>query len=278
MTIQFQDYPKVNTDSSDATLYGDIITHCKDWKHYAEPSSKYTTAHEITHGINNDLRLLSGDWDHKNGFYVGQDRAVILDEPKIKKSDIIPFIPQELRSTRFSLYVQGQQSWDDKPLYIYDEGVAYTNGAWAAIQLKEQENYVEGMQPTMDAGVRKHLLSDPRLGLSPSFRYQGGNTIVDGQIEFIPYMTAVLMATEKLTGSVDQRLLDFSKWLFRHASNAYYRTLKDGFPKFDVQDKLWTTLKTDASCADMRSFLYSMVEYTCPDSEVPEDDNPPWSI
>lgn len=280
MTIHFDTYQEVNKDSTDTTLYGDIIRHCKDWQHYADKSSKYTTAHECTHGINNDLRLASSNWEGKNGFYLGKNRSIILDEPKIKKSDIIPFIPTELRSARYSLYVAGQQSWNDKPLYIYDEGVAYVNGAWAAIELKESENYVEGIQPTMDAGVRSPMLSDPKLGLSPSFHYDYalGATIVDGPVEFIPYMTAVLIATDKLSPPLDQRLIDLSRWLFRHASNSYFRTKKDGFPAFDVQDRLWQTMKSDACYNSQREFLKTRVGYTFPDGEVPEDDNPspPW--
>src|SRR5690348_10791490 len=103
MTIQFIQYPAVNTDSTDKTLYGDIITHCRDWQHFADRSSKYTTAHECTHGINNDIRNASGDWEGKNGFYLGKGRSILLDEPSFHKSDIIPFIPSELRSARFSL-------------------------------------------------------------------------------------------------------------------------------------------------------------------------------
>lgn len=279
MTIQFQDYQPVNSDSDDKTLYGDIIRHCKDWKHYAD-SSRYTTAHECTHGINNDLRLASGDWEGKNGFYLGQNRSIILDEPKIKKSDIIPFIPQELRSARFNLYVQGQQSWNDKPLYIFDEGVAYINDAWAAIELKEVENYVEKFtvtayaqwspSPPTTIAQRHYPRPFPVVGKEDT----AGNTIVDGEIEFIPYMSAVLMATAKLAPPLDQRLIDFSRWLFRHASNAYYRSLKDNFPTFDTQDKLWQTLKEGSSASDMRNFLRDVVGYTCPDWEVSEDDDP----
>jgi hypothetical protein len=301
MTIKFLDYPSVNTASSDKTLYGDIITHCKDWKHFADASSEYTTAHECTHGINNDLRLQSGDWDKKNGFYVGKNRAIILDEPAIKKNQIVDFIPQELRSARYSLYVTGQSSWDDKPLYIYDEGVAYINGAWAAIELKEQENYVEAFHAdyahyrNVSIPIGRHLGQNFMLAYPfPIMRKDtAGNTIVDGHVEFITYMTAVLMAADRTqemvtsaTGVVivgdwpkkgtglNSRLADFSGWLFRHACNAYYRCLKN-FAPFDVQDRLWATLKTGACFASQRDFLKDKVGFVFPDGEVPEDDPSP---
>ena len=281
VTIEFAPYGEVNQDSSDKTLYGDIVRHCKDWQHFADASSKYTTAHECTHGINNDLRLASGDWDRKNGFYVGQGRSIILDEPPIKKADIIPFIPASLRSVRYSLYVAGQSEWNDKPLYIYDEGVAYVNGAWAAIELKEAENYVEAITDILPSmPKRKHpLYPSPLVNHGPSSFVQAGATIVDGQIEFITYMAAVLMAANK-AGHHDQRLLDFSRWLFRHASNAYFRSKKDGFPAFDVQDKLWNTLKSGTEATEMRNFLQTTVGYVFPDGEIPEDDdpNPPWYV
>lgn len=101
-------------------------------------------------------------------------------------------------------------------------------------------------------------------------------------------MTAVLMRAARAdpTGlttfcdEVDPKLRDFSRWLFRHASNAYYQTLKNGFPIFDVQDKLWETMKTGECFAVQRSFLATKIGYVFPDGEVPEDDNTPdpWSI
>ncbi len=281
MTIQFMSYPAVNSDSADKTLYGDIITHCKDWRHFAEASSKYTTAHEVTHGVNNDLRAASGDWEKKNGFYVGQSRAVILDEPNFKKSQIVEFIPTELRSARYNLYVVGQKAWDDKPLYIYDEGVAYINGAWAAIELKETENYVEAF-PAEYSHFRN--VSIPVKTADYPFpirkRDQAGNTIVDGHVEFIPYCTAVLIkASISVAGhaNIPDNLKDFSRWLFRHACNAYYRCLKN-FPPFSVQDQLWSTMKTGECFSSQRAFLKNVIGFEFPDREVPEDDdtNPPW--
>lgn len=283
MTIAFDHYPAVNQDSADKTLLGDIITHCRDWKHFADASSRYTTAHECTHGINNDLRLGSGDWQGKNGFYLGQDRAIILDEPKIRKRDVVPFIPESLRSARYNLYVLGQSEWDSKPLYLFDEGTAYINGAWAAIELKEQENYVEKHPVTSMAllpGQAVAYITKNNWGDHPypgRFVDMSGTTIVDGEIEFIAYMTAVLLAADK-AGQLTQRLIDFSRWLFRHASNAYHRSKKDGFPAFDVQDRLWATMRSGADYSEQRAFLAGRVGYTFPDSEVPEDDddNPPW--
>lgn len=274
MTIQFTQYLKVNDASSDPTLLGDIVRHCKDYHQYAD-ASKYTTAHETTHGINNDLRLASGGWQGINGFYLGKDRAIILTEPKIKKSQITEFIPSELRSARYDLYVQGQREWDGKPLYIYDEGVAYVNGAWAAIELKEQEGYVEEFQ-LRDPGYAKIALGKcayPNPGWMAEEDH-AGNTIVDGEVEFIGYMTAVLLAAAKYA-QLDPRLADFSRWLFRHASNAYYRSLTDGFPKFDMQDKLWEAMKSGACFSSQREFLAEKVGYVFPDGEVPEDDPSP---
>lgn len=278
MTIQFQKYPKVNDAESDPTLYGDIIRHCKNYKNFMD-SSKYTSAHECSHGVANDLRLMSGNWEGKNGFYLGKDRAIILDEPKFKKSSITQYIPTELHSARYNLYVTGQTEWEDKPLYIYDEGVAYINGAWAAIELKEKENYVEAYQGHRGYTIRPYAPRKSMLHLMPlQFKDTAGNTIVDGHIEFIPYMAAVLMKTAE--GTLDKQLIDFSRWLFRHATNAYYRQLKDGLSSYNVQDNLWKTMKTAACYEKQRAFLKSVVEFEFPEGEVPEDDvDPvPWYI
>src|SRR5262249_24343559 len=69
-----------------------------------------------------------------NAFYLGGDRFVVLDEPGMKKSAVAEFIPQALRGDRFDLYVQNQKEWDDAPLYLFDEWVAYVNGSQVALE------------------------------------------------------------------------------------------------------------------------------------------------
>ena len=137
-----------------------------------QDSNKETHGHETTHGINSHLRNYHNKTGAKaNGFYLLKDRAFIIPEPKIKKSHAASYIPSSLRGFRYSTYVSGQSAWDNEPLYLFDEWVAYINGG--------------------KVGVARH-----KAGL---YKTQGGWTtgVVDGALEFTPYAIGLVMAVEK---------------------------------------------------------------------------------
>ena len=91
-----------------------------------------TLAHETSHGIHAHIRNhMSSEGRRYNGFYVLNDRAVLVVEPNIRKSQIAKFIPSSLRGARYQLYLVGQVEWDDTPLYIWAEWNAYVNGGAA---------------------------------------------------------------------------------------------------------------------------------------------------
>lgn len=91
-------------------------------------SDPVTTVHESTHGINAMLRNRHGG--EVNAFYVFDGRYTVLPEPRFGKSAVARFVLPEFReSGLYRLYVVGQQSFEEDPLYIFDEWVAYTNGA-----------------------------------------------------------------------------------------------------------------------------------------------------
>jgi hypothetical protein len=96
-----------------------------------------TAGHETTHGIQAHLRnyVAPDDGQRYNAFYVGGDHAAFVVEPDVRKSDVAPEIPADLRGPRYDLYVVGQTEWDDTPLYLFDEWNAYCNGADVAIDL-----------------------------------------------------------------------------------------------------------------------------------------------
>jgi hypothetical protein len=89
-----------------------------------------TAGHETSHGIHAHLRnYVAPQPIGYNAFYVLGNKAAIVAEPNMRKSDIIPRVASVLRGPRFHLYLEQQTEWDDTPLYIFDEWNAYVNGA-----------------------------------------------------------------------------------------------------------------------------------------------------
>uniref|UniRef100_UPI0011247D32 hypothetical protein n=1 Tax=Nitrospira cf. moscoviensis SBR1015 TaxID=96242 RepID=UPI0011247D32 len=102
---------------------------------FADP---ITHAHETTHGINADL---AGRHDKGwHGYYVLNNWCMYLPEPKVRMADVVRALPAGLRRGRFQLYlvdqVQRHPWWEVAPVKaVFDEWVAYTNGATAGLEL-----------------------------------------------------------------------------------------------------------------------------------------------
>lgn len=164
---RFRQFPEHKKLEDDGSIYADIVNHLRDgFKDYGD---RAVTAHESTHHLNAHLRvkytLALGR--RVNAFYLGRDRFVILDEPGVRKSDVATFVPERLRGDRFNLYVENQKEWDDTPLYLFDEWVAYVNGSEVALQEAQRKK---------PAGRSNEVFSC---------------------VEFAVYATAVGMAVEK---------------------------------------------------------------------------------
>lgn len=141
---EFVDIP-VYRKSEDGTVYGDIISHSKD-SPFGDRAGRTTNAHETTHGINSHIRNASQKQGKRiNGFYVLEGRGVVLEEPKIKMSNAVRFVPQKLRSYRWDLYMVKQlRDWNDTPTYICDEWVAYINGGACGVDDVKKGKHREG--------------------------------------------------------------------------------------------------------------------------------------
>jgi hypothetical protein len=134
------------SDPSFGVVLGDIESHLPNGHHYGD-SNKITWAHESSHGINARLRNDVATMEGYNGFYVLQDRSIILKEPEISIRDIAAVIPEVLRGPSFDLYLIEQATiWNDRPLYLVDEWVAYTNGSEAGRELNIRGLYYELLQ------------------------------------------------------------------------------------------------------------------------------------
>src|SRR5581483_5074235 len=80
----------VRNVATPSKVLSDIESHLKTSKNY---ENKITEVHENTHAINSNLRMGAGAGF--NGFYVLENRAIILSEPKVTMNDV--FIPESLR-------------------------------------------------------------------------------------------------------------------------------------------------------------------------------------
>jgi hypothetical protein len=240
--MKFIEYKAVNSDESGDSVYADTITHCKNWKQYIEAGDKVTSSHECTHGINSDIRNANTNLGKINAFYCLKDRAVILKEPSCRKSDAAQFIPQPLRFSRFGTYVTGQSAWDNEPYYLFDEGVAYANGA--------------------DCAIYMHNHGDDK---------NKGTDFMFGPVEFIAYLAAVLMAAEK-ANSLQADAIEFANWHFKRVADLYYKG-KDAMP-WNEMEKCVEILKTGSEAQALRDFMKNKIGFTFPNGPTPTPDNP----
>jgi len=198
-----------------------------------QDSSKLTWGHETTHGINSHIRNTFNNTGQKaNGFYVLEDRGVVIVEPPIKKSQVASFVPQSLRGMRFSLYITGQTAWDDTPLYIFDEWVAYTNGASVGVNL-------------VQSGLYKEQWTDG----------------VAGTLEFTIYSLGLTLALEQLAPqylSSNTQYKEFVAWSSLRAMETFRAGAKMSQFTYADQDALYQKLQSSADAAPMRNLLVKL--------------------
>lgn len=129
----FTNYPAIrHPDPTLGKILSDIDSHMPA-NHIYKDRDKITWAHETSHGIAARLRSQYGG----NAFYVLNDRAVLLKEPNTTLREVANRVPQSLRGSSYRLYLIDQQRyWNNQPLYICDEWVAYANGAATRAELK----------------------------------------------------------------------------------------------------------------------------------------------
>ncbi len=193
-------------------------------------SSKMTWGHETTHGINSHVRnYLNKTGGKANGFYALDNRAVVIAEPNMYKNKVAAFIPQSLRGYRFSLYITGQTAWDDTPLYIVDEWVAYVNGGAVGVDL-------------VNRGLFKDQPSDG----------------VSGALEFTVYALGLALAIEKHDPSylaTNTQFREFFAWQTERAMKVF-RAGKDmaQLPS-SQQAQMYKNLQTHPDAAPMRALL-----------------------
>jgi hypothetical protein len=212
--------------SESGTVYGDVLSHSQETP-FGDRAGRATNVHETAHGIHAYLRNKSGSG--VNAFYGLEGRGIIIEEPKIRKSYVNKFVPQNLRSYRYALYLDGQKEWDDSPLYICDEWNAYVLGG-------------------------KCNVDDVQNG-----RYKGAwSDGVSGCLDFSIYSIALSMAIQKGDPSYwenNKQFRSFMIWNLREAYKTYMLGRRMEQFKWDKQDALLKEFLTSASAELMRKFV-----------------------
>jgi hypothetical protein len=202
-------------------------------KYYSD--DRITHAHETTHGINSHLsnhpeEIVPGRRGHGPiyGFYVGHDQAVILTGPRIKLSEAAAMVPSSLRGARYQLYCIDQQKYfEDYPLYLFDEWVAYINGATAGVELTE-----------------KKQLEMPR------------NDALVAPLEFSIYALALTAAIQKHDPDYlreNNQYLEFLAHELRRATRIYRRGMK--LDQFRWEQKLEHNLLRQDDSRELREIV-----------------------
>lgn len=143
---KFDVYPALRNVSGLGKVLSDIESHMPE-NHTYSSKDKITWAHETTHGIAGQIRVEHTESGLINGFYCLEDRACVMYVPKTRATKAANLVPMVLRGPSFDLYMNKQvKIWDDNPLYIFDEWVAYTNGSMCAKELKVPGLYLELLQ------------------------------------------------------------------------------------------------------------------------------------
>lgn len=208
----------------------DVVSHLPaSYGNTYYDSDVVTWGHETSHGINAHLRNNFNTTGRKaNGFYLLEDKAAVVAEPKILKNSVAEFIPLELRGSLFALYVTGQTTWDDTPLYLMDEFNAYINGAAVAIDLRAQGLWTYGQRDSLA-----------------------------GMLEFVSYSLALGMAVQKNDPEYFVTYPQFSELLAYEIDRAMnlYRQGSD-IPEFQsaAQDQVFLVLTQSVQAAHLREF------------------------
>lgn len=128
--IALSAYPPLRQGSHSNPVVRDVESHMSQSSfNYFKGDTATTTVHECTHGINSDLRNKFYPGGRHNCFYLLNSQYAHFPEPNWKKREVIPYVPPEYRSgILWDTYV-AKSNWDDQPLYLWDEWVAYVNGS-----------------------------------------------------------------------------------------------------------------------------------------------------
>ncbi len=190
-----------------------------------------TLGHETTHGINSHVRnhMNNTGKNNVNGYYLMDNRAALIEEPNMRKSQVAPFVPKSMRNSRYDLYIAGQSGWDDMPTYIMDEWVAYINGSAAGVDLVKNglwhAGWRDGVKGTIDFTVFSVALGMAIERHDPA--YFKANT------QFREFLAYNLKRGMKVFFE-GRKMVDFAD----REQDEYYRTFREGTEASAMRDFL----------------------------------------
>ncbi|MDQ7825698.1 MAG: hypothetical protein RDV48_23055 [Candidatus Eremiobacteraeota bacterium] len=194
-----------------------------------------TWSHETTHGINAHIsnQNYNSGGRRNTGLYVGGDKGVVLENPNMRKSDVKEHIPQALRGSRYNLYLNQQQAFENEPHYLLDEWASYTNG----------------LQTGVDLGKMGKGRPDNIVGLG-----------VMGALEFTAYSFAEAKAIAEKDPSYwnSEKGKQYKEFMAWHGLRAM-DLVREGSPleknKEGGQDQYLNELRSGASSKALRDFI-----------------------
>ncbi len=221
-SIAMIDVPAVSSRFTGDTLYAEILN--RDPNPFTT-SDRPTNAHESCHGINARIRNQAGG--RNNGFYAFGGKGIVVPEPSFRLSAIRDYIPASVRGNRYQLYlVQQAGDWDDQPLYLCDEWVAYCAGLAVAVE-------------------------DNKAGRLASADW------LAGPVEFAIYALALAQTcNDKDPGAWSAgKIHSFLAWQLAVAGQHYEAGKDIAAMNFGQQFELLDKLRHDDACAKLRTVL-----------------------
>lgn len=229
--VEWIEFGKLNNleNSSWGVFLSDIKNHVPK-ELMKEYDDQNTNAHEATHNINSYLNSIYGEYQKKYCFYVGGNKVAVITQPKLKISQIADIIPEIHRKSQYQLYLINQaKSWNDYPLYLMDEWVAYTNGAKTSVELIEK-----GLLKKAEANSTDEIYS---------------------VLQFNVYSLYVCMAAQKYDPNYDfKQLLEFVAWNCRNSMKVYHEGVQYKYFNWD-NDEYLIELQTGIKSKDLRDFV-----------------------
>lgn len=136
------------------------------WRDPKEPNDFVTWCHEMQHGANNKVKAT----ETKHGLYVGDGKGIIFTHPKVTIKQVANRIPAKDRGKVFDLYLVKQRAqWDNSPIYIIDEALAYYTGCVAHKQLKMGKKRSETYDFAKEMQRYSEILVDTVKALDPTY-------------------------------------------------------------------------------------------------------------
>lgn len=220
--IKLKDYNNLSKN----TIYNEVLSYSKN-KPFGNDHGRITNVHETVHGINSYLN--NAFFAKKvRGFYAGNGRAILLPQPDIKLSRVIPYIPDILKEYRYKTYfISLLKTWNDVPLYPMDEWSAYIAGAECAVD-------------------------DFRNNIKETERFDS----VSGALEFSIYCVALSMCVKNENQDYWYTYPEFKNTVhfFLIKSEKIFFEGKGMFPS-KAQDQLLHNLRFSDDAMDIRDFL-----------------------